>query len=59
MYFLTKRLFDIAASFLGLLAISPLLAAISVLIKLDSKGPVFYKGVRSGKDDRPFEMFKF
>lgn len=59
MYPLTKRLFDIAASFLGLLAISPLLAAISVLIKLDSKGPVFYKGVRTGKDNRPFEMFKF
>jgi len=55
----SKRVFDVVASTLGLLALSPLLVAIAVLIKLDSKGPVFYRGDRVGKDGRSFRIFKF
>ena len=54
-----KRSFDIVAATLGLLAISPLLAIIAVLIKLGSDGPVFYKSERIGKHYQPFYMYKF
>lgn len=54
-----KRLFDIVASFLGLILVSPLLVIISVLVKLDSRGPIFYRGVRSGRLREPFPIFKF
>jgi lipopolysaccharide/colanic/teichoic acid biosynthesis glycosyltransferase len=56
---LLKRLFDIAASGLGLLAISPLLAVIALLVKLGSDGPILYKSERIGKDYKPFYMYKF
>lgn len=54
-----KRLFDIVASFLGLILVSPLLVIITVLVKLDSRGPVFYRGVRIGRFREPFPIFKF
>jgi len=54
-----KRLFDITVSFIGLVALSPLLLAIAVLIKLDSKGPVFYRGERVGRFGEPFKIYKF
>lgn len=54
-----KRLFDIASSSSGLIAISPFLVAISALIKAEDGGPVFYRGVRVGKDGKPFRIFKF
>lgn len=54
-----KRSFDIVAASLGLLAISPLLAVIALLIKLGSDGPVFYKSERIGKQYQPFYMYKF
>ena len=53
-----KRLFDIVSAAVGLLAIWPLLALVSVLIKLDSHGPVFYRGWRAGKDGKPFRIWK-
>jgi lipopolysaccharide/colanic/teichoic acid biosynthesis glycosyltransferase len=56
---MTKRLFDIILALIGLVALSPLFAIIALLIKLDSKGPVFYKGTRVGKDGRLFKMYKF
>jgi len=59
MYSFFKRLFDIAFSFAGLVALSPLLLVIAVLIKIDSAGPVFYRGVRVGKDGKLFRTFKF
>lgn len=43
-----KRLFDMVASGLGLLALSPLFLIVAVGIKLDSPGPVFYRQVRVG-----------
>jgi lipopolysaccharide/colanic/teichoic acid biosynthesis glycosyltransferase len=54
-----KRLFDIVASALGLLVFSPLLLLIAVWVKLDSPGPVFYRGRRAGRNGVPFNIFKF
>ncbi len=54
-----KRLFDIVASGLGLLALSPLFLVLAIWIKLDSKGPVFYKQIRVGRNNNDFRLFKF
>lgn len=54
-----KRLFDILASGLGLVCLSPLFTAVAVWIKLDSRGPVFYRQVRVGKGNKDFRIFKF
>lgn len=54
-----KRFFDIIASGLGLIALSPLFAVLAIWIKADSKGPVFYRQVRVGKDNKDFRLFKF
>ena len=54
-----KRLFDITLSFIALVVLSPLLLAIGTLIKLDSKGPVFFRGERVGRYGKPFRIFKF
>ena len=54
-----KRAFDIVASSVGLVTFSPLLLATAAWIKLDSKGPVFYRGKRAGRNGKPFEIFKF
>ena len=54
-----KRLFDIIASGCGLLLLSPILLLLAVWVKLDSKGPVFYKQVRVGKGNKDFYLFKF
>ena len=54
-----KRGIDIVGASLGLLAISPLLGAIALLIKLGSDGPILYKSERIGKNYQPFYMYKF
>lgn len=54
-----KRLFDIIASGIGLLILSPLFLVIAIWIKLDSKGPVFYRQVRVGWHNIDFRIFKF
>ena len=54
-----KRLFDIVASGLGLLVLSPIFLILAVWIKLDSKGPVFYRQVRVGRNNKDFRIFKF
>ena len=54
-----KRLFDIVASGLGLIVLSPLFLILAIWIKLDSKGPVFYRQVRVGYKDKDFRIFKF
>jgi len=56
---MAKRLFDILVSFFGLIFFSPLFLIIAVLIKLDSEGPVFYRGLRVGEKGRLFRIFKF
>lgn len=54
-----KRLFDIVASACGLIILSPLFIILSIWIKLDSKGPVFYRQVRVGRHNKDFRIFKF
>ncbi len=54
-----KRLMDVALSLVGLILLSPLLALIAVLVKLSSRGPVFYRQERCGLNGRPFHMLKF
>jgi lipopolysaccharide/colanic/teichoic acid biosynthesis glycosyltransferase len=56
---MVKRLFDIFFSIFGLLLLSPLLIGISIAIIFDSKGGVFYKQIRVGKDNYDFKIFKF
>ena len=56
---LLKRSFDAAGAGLGLLVISPLLAVIAVVIRLDSRGPVIYRQTRIGRGGRPFRIWKF
>ena len=54
-----KRLFDILASGLGLLVLSPIFLVLAIWIKLDSEGPVFYRQVRVGRYNKDFKIFKF
>ena len=54
-----KRIFDIFFSFFGLLALSPILLIVAILIKLGSKGPVFFRQVRVGKNNIDFKIFKY
>lgn len=54
-----KRLLDLVVSGFGLLLLSPLFAVIAVAIKLETPGPVFYRGIRVGKYGKPFRIFKF
>jgi exopolysaccharide biosynthesis polyprenyl glycosylphosphotransferase len=56
---LAKRLMDIAGATFGLVVLSPLMMLLAVLVKLDSRGPVFYAQDRMGLDARPFKMLKF
>lgn len=56
---MTKRLFDLVLSSVGLVLISPILIIIAVWIKLDDPGPVFYRGERIGRFGQPFRIFKF
>ena len=54
-----KILFDIVASCCGLIVLSPLFLILAIWIKLDSKGPVFYRQVRVGRNNKDFRIFKF
>jgi len=54
-----KRAFDFAASLAALVVLSPLFAAIALAIKLTSRGPVFYRGVRVGRGGTTFRILKF
>ena len=54
-----KRLFDIIASGIGLLLLCPLFLLIGIWIKLDSAGPIFYRQVRVGRNNKDFRIFKF
>lgn len=59
MYLCFKRIGDIFLSFIGLLLLSPFLLIISILIKIDSKGPVIFKQKRLGKNGKVFNIYKF
>ena len=56
---MSKRIFDIVISFVGLLILFPFILIIALLIKIDSKGSVFFKQVRVTKNAREFKIFKY
>lgn len=54
-----KRLFDFLASLIGLILLFPVFFVIAIWIRLDSKGPVFFRQVRIGLNGKPFRIHKF
>ncbi|MEE6680054.1 sugar transferase [Pediococcus pentosaceus] len=54
-----KRMLDIIASVIGLIVLSPVFLIVSLAIKAEDRGPIFYSQVRLGKGQRPFKMRKF
>jgi lipopolysaccharide/colanic/teichoic acid biosynthesis glycosyltransferase len=56
---LLKRLFDMTASLIALVMLSPVLLAAAIGIRLSSRGPVFFRAERIGRDGKPFIMHKF
>lgn len=58
-YYYVKSVIDFILAFIGLIILSPFFLVIAILIKLDSKGPVFYKQKRLGKSGKVFEIYKF
>jgi len=56
---MSKRLMDILLSLAGIISVLPFFPLILLLIKLDSRGPVFFLGERIGKDMKTFRMYKF
>ena len=59
LYEVVKRLIDVVCSFLGVLVLSPLFIIIAIIIKMTSKGPVFFSQKRVGKNGKEFDMYKF
>ena len=57
--FALKRTFDLVVASLILLAMSPLLGILALLVKTTSRGPVFYRSIRPGLGEMPFACFKF
>ena len=55
---LIKRLFDFFVALAGLIVLAPVLIALAIAIKLDSRGPVFFSQIRAGLNGRPFRMYK-
>ena len=58
-YRAVKRFLDVTASFLGLVLLSPLMLAVSILIKIDSRGPVIFRQTRIGRNGKVFEIYTF
>ena len=58
-YFYYKRLLDLFVSITALVILHPILLVICILIRLDSKGPIFFIQERMGKDGVPFTIIKF
>jgi exopolysaccharide biosynthesis polyprenyl glycosylphosphotransferase len=56
---LGKRTFDLVASLAGLIVLWPVLLFLALLIRLDSKGPIFFRQERLGQDATPFQIWKF
>ncbi len=59
MYKFVKRFFDFILSLMALIVLSPVLLITAVAVKVDSKGPIFYRQARLGKDGKVFTMLKF
>lgn len=58
-YYYVKCVLDFILALIGLIVLSPIFLIISILIKLDSKGPVIFKQERLGKNGKVFKMYKF
>ncbi len=58
-YAFEKRITDIVLATVGIIILSPVLLIISFLVKFNSNGPIFFRGVRTGRYNRPFRIFKF
>ena len=56
---ISKRILDLGSAFIGLVILSPLLLLVTIAIKLDSRGPVFFRQTRIGRNGTPFQIFKF
>jgi len=56
---LVKRVFDLVVAGIGVVVCSPLLLALAIAVKLDSRGPAFYRQERMGRDGKVFRMVKF
>jgi Undecaprenyl-phosphate glucose phosphotransferase len=56
---LEKRVFDVIVSAIGLIIVAPLLLLVALAIKLDSRGPVFFRQRRYGRNNAVFRIFKF
>jgi exopolysaccharide biosynthesis polyprenyl glycosylphosphotransferase len=54
-----KRAFDLVATSIGVLAVAPIMAVIALAIRIDSKGPIFFRQVRVGRDGEHFHILKF
>lgn len=55
----TKRAFDVLFALCALLTLSPLLIVIACWVKLDTPGPIFFKQLRTGRNGKPFHIYKF
>jgi hypothetical protein len=58
-YTFTKRIFDIVSSAILITLSLPVWAILAIAVKLESKGPIFFRQTRTGQDGRPFEILKF
>lgn len=58
-YNTTKRIVDVVLSFIGLIVLSPVFLFLSIIIKIDSKGPVFFAHKRIGKNGNTIRIYKF
>jgi exopolysaccharide biosynthesis polyprenyl glycosylphosphotransferase len=56
---LLKRTMDVVAAAIGLIVLAPVFAVVAAAIKLDSRGPVFFRQLRIGRRGRPFRIWKF
>ena len=59
MYLHIKRFFDIVISTIGLIVLSPVFLILAIIVKVDSKGPIFFAHTRIGKNGKKFKMYKF
>jgi lipopolysaccharide/colanic/teichoic acid biosynthesis glycosyltransferase len=58
-HLIAKRAIDLACASVGLAILSPVLLVVGALVKIESPGPVFYRGARTGLRGKPFRIFKF
>ena len=58
-YYILKKVMDFAFSFIGIVVLSPILLLVSLMIKIDSKGPIIFKQERVGYKGKKFYIYKF